>query len=189
MTSEHEGSVENERPPFLYHGSSNRELKAIHPRAQSVRDPNEGPIVFATPDRAGAVQFMMNSDDSWCQLSKHNDVRVAVYADRTKFEQLDQGGTVYTLPSEGFAVQQPVKHPDEWTHSGAVAPIERTDYPSVLEAMLDSGIQVYFTDYATLKRIQAAPDHGVSIIRGLESENMKMGREVRVLPESEDESQ
>lgn len=189
MNPESERQIEEERPAILYHASPNREIEKIEPRAVTVRDPEEGPVVFATPDRAAATKFLIGSDDRWSQLSRFGDVHVAVYSDRKRFEEMDKGGSMYALPSEGFSHDPKRPAKQEWVSHDAVMPIERMDFPSALDAMMDAGVQVYFTDDATLKRIQTAPDHGLSIIHSLESENAHRGRSTRELPpEVENES-
>jgi hypothetical protein len=45
-------------------------------------------------------------------------------------------------------------------------------------AMITHGVQVYFVDKKTYKKIQKASDHGLSIINSLPSENEKWGRPV-----------
>jgi len=38
---------ENMKPKVLYHASQNREIDVLEPRADTVRDKAEGPVVFA----------------------------------------------------------------------------------------------------------------------------------------------
>lgn len=45
------------RPKILYHASPNRSINVFEPRREKVRDPEEGPVVFATPDKALASAF------------------------------------------------------------------------------------------------------------------------------------
>jgi len=175
---------QHEKPLFLYHASPNRQIERFEPRAERVRRPDEGPRVFATPEIASATKFMMDSDDSWVSLGQTNGVEFAVYGDRDKFLQLDQGGAVYVLPSESFAVDQPDEHPDEWTSPKPVMPIEKIEYDSALEAMLSNGVQVFFVDQATLEKVRAAAgtEEIVEVLNNLESENKRLGRNVKIIP-------
>lgn len=44
--------------------------------------------------------------------------------------------------------------------------------------MIENGVQVYFVDKPTFKKIQGAEDHGLSILKTLESENQRRGKNV-----------
>lgn len=50
---------------------------------------------------------------------------------------------------------------------------QKIEYPSVLDDVIDNGVQVYFVDEETYKKIEAAKDHGLSIFGELESENQR----------------
>jgi len=51
--------------------------------------------------------------------------------------------------------------------------------------MIENGVQVYFVDQATFSELKKAPDHGLSILKKLESENQKRGQNVTQLHEWE----
>ena len=53
------------KPDVLYHGSPERDITILEPRAHTTRDPQEGQVVFACRDLAYATMFMVRTDDSW----------------------------------------------------------------------------------------------------------------------------
>lgn len=163
-----------EKPTHLYHGSSNKEIAHFEPQAKKVRDAAEGPVVFATPDKAMASVFIVGVDDSWGNSGMHNGVPYMVISDRERFEKLDQGGAIYHLPSDTFQTD-PAKGLGsmEWTSREAVDPAHREDHESALDAMLNHGVQVFFVDKETYEAFRTAPDHGCALLQSIESENQK----------------
>ncbi len=178
---------EREKPPYLYHASVNRDVEEFEPKAETVRHPEEGPKVFAIESPEKASVFMVRADDSWSQFSRWRDtegdeVVVAVYSDRERFEKNDKGGSIYALPSDTFEVDEEfTKSSKEWTSSESVAPVKKKDYDSGLDAMLDFGVQVYFVTPERLEEMRESEDHGYSILKGLKSENEKSGRNPKAL--------
>jgi hypothetical protein len=165
--------VELRRPAALYHASRSTEIEEFEPRAESVRDKEEGPMVFASPDKAFATCFLVPTDDSWAKIGRYSEHGKrgpwhVVVSDRERFEALDHGGAIYALPSESFSTD-----PDkgvgvtEWTSPVAVRPIAKEIIPSGLQAMLEAGVQVYFVDRETFERIKHSDDHGKAIVDGL----------------------
>ncbi|MDQ5943592.1 MAG: hypothetical protein QG675_360 [Patescibacteria group bacterium] len=173
------------KPSVLYHASPNRKIEIFEPRAEHVRDPLEGPVVFATPDIAYASCFIVESDDSWVQISGFNNVRVVVISDRTRFEREDQGGAIYELPSDTFVNEIRGGAKDEWTSREAVKPITKNVFDSGLDAMLKYAVQVYFVDQETFDHINIADDHGIAILRTLKSENQERNINVCELPKGD----
>lgn len=172
------------KPPKLYHASQNRNIEMFEPRAESIRDANEGPRVFATEDLSKAVKFLVPCDDSWSQLSRWGNAHVAVYADRERFEENDKGGSVYELSSESFSVDPKfTKSSKEWTSKEPIKPVKKIDYDSGLEAMIENNVQVYFVDKKTFTQIQESEDNGNSIIRSLKSVNQERGKNIVKIPD------
>ena len=62
---------------------------------------------------------------------------------------------------------------DEWYSKEKVKPLRQIEYASALDAMIENGVQVYFVEPETFKKIREAEDHGFSIIKNLESENQR----------------
>ncbi len=169
-----EASTDKEKmkPTVLYHASSNRNIEILEPRAETVRDENEGPVVFASSDKANVTKFLVPTDDSWTRKMRFGDTHVHVIRDRKRYEELDKGGAIYHLSPDGFSLDQTkVGGKNEWTSNTSVTPTEKEEYESGLEAQLDNGVQVYFVDEETFNRITQSEDHGVAIIKGLVSEN------------------
>lgn len=170
-------SNETLKPRYLYHASPNRDIDIFEPRAESVRNREEGPRVFAAESPAEVSVFLVDSNDSWSQKSSWRDeegnkIIVAIYGDKKRFLKNDKGGSIYTLPSNSFAIDEEFSGSSkEWTSKEPVKHLEKTDYESGLEAMLDAGVQVYFVSIEVLKDIQEAEDHGYSILQSLKSEN------------------
>ena len=178
------------KPKVLYHASTNKNIKKIEPRADSVRDSDEGPVVFGTPDISYASCFLLQgTNDSWLMISQwsNNPNKPGpwnfICSDRKRFEENDHGGTIYLMSPEGFTTD-PKKGTGtaEWVSKKAVKPISRLEYNSALDAMLDNGVQVIFTDTETLKRMRDSDDHGGSIAQKLESENKKLGKNYIPIP-------
>lgn len=165
-----------EKPEKLYHASSNRSIEQFVPRADKVRDPAEGPRVFATPDKRMSTVFLVGTDDSWANSGAFNGVPYLVISDKERFTKLDQGGAIYHLPSASFE-NDPEKGLGEleWTSKEAVTPTGKEEHESALDAMVNHGVQVYFVDADTFAAIDGAADHGLSILRSLTSENQRRG--------------
>jgi hypothetical protein len=161
------------KPKVLYHSSWNTEIKQFEPRNEKVRDPLEGPVIFATPDKAYASCFLVPSDDSWVKIGRYSTNGIpgswkVVVSDEDRFKQLDKGGAIYHLPSKPFKF-----HPErnmaeiEWTSTQAVEPTDKEEYGSGLQAMQRQGVDVYFVDEATFEAIKQSDDQGKSIIDSL----------------------
>lgn len=171
------------KPKALYHASPNRNLKIIEPRAESVRDEKEGAVVFATPDKAESSKFLVPSDDSWTRKMRFGDIHIHIISDRERYIEADKGGTIYKLSPETFEHDKTRGTNTEWTSKVAVKPIGREDYESGLQAQLDNGVQVYFVDKATFEKIINSQNHGNTIIRSLNSENVTRGIKPKQVPD------
>jgi hypothetical protein len=168
-----------EKPQFLYHGSAHRDIAELEPRNNGFRDPDEGPVVFATQELSLATIFMAEGN---VKSGKFNDVTFAAILDsKEEFIKNDKGGHVYIVRSDSFECD-PAKGLGEyeWISREKIKPEKVIEYPSVLEAMMETGVQVYFIDTEVRERINKSEDHGRSILKGLESENQR--REINVRP-------
>src|SRR5687767_10509331 len=122
------------KPKFLYHGSPIRGLKVIEPRAISIRDHNEGPVVFATPDLVLASMFIVPVDDSFVNMGYVGETPIFHCGDKKRFLELDKGGAIYILSSEAFSFDSNKGMGDlEWTSTQAVVPIKEMVYDSALD--------------------------------------------------------
>lgn len=165
MDSENIFIPKPEKPQVLFHASRNSEIEVFEPRAEKVRDKNEGPKVFATPSRAMASIFLVPSDDSWVHSGVINDEPYIIISDEERFRSLDNGGTIYSLPNDTFE-NDPEKglRELEWTSDKSVTPIDKELVPSALEDMVRNGVKVYFVSKVVFQNIENSPDHGASIM-------------------------
>jgi hypothetical protein len=168
MESERKFTSKLERPWVLFHASRNQNINIFEPRAEKTRDVNEGPRVFGTPSRAMASIFLVETDDSWVQSGAMDDIPYIIISDEERFRQLDNGGVIYSLPSDTFE-NDPEKglRELEWTSREPVVPIEKELIPSALEDMVKQGVKVFFVDNEMYAQIVHAPDHGESIVKNL----------------------
>lgn len=175
---EPESAPEQEKPPFLYHGSTHKDVGELEPRSKKQRDPQEGRAVFATQELSLATVFMAEVGN--CGLFW--DIPYAVIpGTREDFIKRDKGGQVYVVSSEGFQCD-PAKGLGryEWKNEEKVKPVKTLEYKSALDAMIESGVQVYFVDAKTLADIKDSKDHGWAILNKLESENQRRGINIRI---------
>lgn len=164
------------KPKVLYHASQNKNLSIIEPRDNTVRDPKEGPVVFASPDKAGVTKFLVPSDDSWTRKSRFGEIHVHVIKDKSRYLKNDKGGAIYHLHPDTFYLDDTKGgSKDEWTSRKPVKPLKKELYDSALNAQIKNSVQVYFVDEDTFEKICSSEDHGNEIIRGLKSENQKIG--------------
>lgn len=176
---QHFSHEKKEKPLFLYHASSNKSIEKFELRAESGRDQEEGPVIFATPDLALATTFLVNeTDDSWTKIGKTNGVVCMVISDKKRFMSLDRGGSIYKFSSNSFTCD-PHKGmgENEWVSKGSVAPIEKTDVESALEAMIENNVQVFFVDKGAFNQIKHSADW-FDILKTLKSENKRRGKNV-----------
>lgn len=168
MESEKNFIPKPEKPPVLYHASRSGEIDIFEPRIGKRRDENEGAQVFATPSKAMATIFLVDTDDSWTQSGAMDDVPYIIISDRQRFESLDQGGYIYSLPSDSFETDlEKGLRELEYTSAESVEPNGREFVPSALQAMIENGVKVYFVDQDTWREIQESEDHGEKIVSTL----------------------
>lgn len=170
-------SMTKNNPKVLYHSSPNINIDIFEPRNVKVRDPEEGPVVFATPDKALAAAFLVRTDGSWVKIGRFTDGQTQtpwhlVTKNKRRFRRRDKGGAIYHLPAAGFSSDLNKGMGDmEWTSRESVRPLKKDAYTSGEQAMKDLGVNVYFVDRKTFKAINESNDHGRSIILGLEPDS------------------
>ena len=164
---------EQPKPDVLFHASADRGIREFEPRADKIRDPLEGPVVFATPDKAYASCFLVPTDDSWVKIGRYTADGVTgpwkvVINGEERFRQLDQGGTIYGLPSISFTYHADRNMGEtEWTSAEPVVPSTAEAFDSGLVAMQAQGVDVYFVDDKAFQGINESNDHGQSAIASL----------------------
>ncbi|MDD3474681.1 MAG: hypothetical protein PHP08_02150 [Candidatus Dojkabacteria bacterium] len=169
---------------YLYHASSNKNIDVLKPRQESVRDPKEGPVVFASQDKPYTSCFLTPTDSSWVKISKYTNIShlpiyLMVISDEKRFKELDKGGAIYYLSPNGFYLDKS-KSLIEWTSKKDVTPIKKDVFDNSLDAMIDSGVVVYFCNKSIFSEIQSDPQNVIktmNILKELESENEKRGSE------------
>lgn len=175
--------IEAVKPKILYHASANRNLERLEPKQESVRDQKEGPVVFASPDKAAVTKFLVPADDKWTRRGAFSGVHYHVISDRERYKNADKGGAIYHLSPDTFELNHKFGGAkDEWTSQVGVKPIDRGEYESGLQAQLDSGVQVFFVDRQTFDRKDKSYDHGNAILRSLDSENKRRNINPKEIP-------
>ena len=149
--------TEQVKPPFLYHGSVAGNIQSFIPRGAKNR-PAEPPAVYATPYLEIAIQSMANAYASNGGILDGRRF-VCIPMTRKEFEQKDTGGSVYALPSETFTINNSgggFGGSMEWVSTETVTPSSQQHYPSLLQALLQQGVEVYFVDPGIVDTITAA---------------------------------
>ncbi len=156
-------------PLVLYHASNDPNFSQLEPREESSRFSNEGPLVFATPDKAVAAMFLAPKDGGSVEISKFNDQSVIIINNKIEnFKKKDRGGAIYTLPSETFTTDSTTGMKEtEWVSKVPVKILSKEMYKTSLEAMKQLGVRVYFVNDKTFKSIQSSDDHGWEILSKL----------------------
>jgi hypothetical protein len=170
---------EIEKPAILYHGSINHDINEFTPRQGRFRDKDEGAVIFSTPDKGLAAIFLIEGhNDDWTNIGKFNGIPyVVIQSNREDYIKNDKGGTIYDFSSDDFECDQNKgMGTDEWVSRKTVKPTNKVKYDSVLNAMLENNVQVYFVDKETFKAIENSDDYGFEIIKNLQSENQRLGK-------------
>ena len=132
----------------LYHGSPNPNIRIFEPRAENIRHPDEGNVVFASPSIRFASCYLFRWDDSWVHqfIGDNGDIYMVI-ANISRFRENDKGGSIYLMPIKGF-VHEKDKGLGvyEWTNKSAVTPYGKINFLSALGAMKEFGVKVYFID-------------------------------------------
>lgn len=179
-----ESLEQREKPEVLYISTQTRGIKELIPRSGRHRGGDEGAVIFSTPDKALASTFLVEGhDDSWMQVGYSNDVLYAVICmDKEKFMKRDGGGVMYQVHSDTFDYNPNLGMGDkEWTSREPVKPISETFYPSALDMMIETGVNVYFVDKKTFNLIKEDDDRGFEILLSLVSENQNRGKVINPL--------
>lgn len=170
-----------EKPPILYHATIGADIEEFEPRQESTRDPKEEPVIFATPDKAYAAQFLVPGDDRNSIRGYYSDIpTIVICSSRENFEKNDSGGIVYELPSDTFDFDPKQRMGKrEWTSRVPVKPTGKTTYESTVDALIENGTQVYFVDRVTFEKMRSQEHAGFETLLTLTSENEKEGKNIR----------
>jgi hypothetical protein len=173
-----------EKPKVLYVSAQTAGIKELIPTKGRSRDDKEGPVIFSTPDKTLASVFLVEGhDDSWMQIGYYDDIPcVIICMDRKEFIKRDKGGIMYEVPSDTFDYNPNLGMGEkEWTSSKPVKPTKETTCSSALDTMIKNGVNVYFVDRDTFKKINNSNDNGFSILLSITSENKKRNKVIKPL--------
>ncbi len=162
------------KPKILYHASQNKNLEIIEPRQETFRNKSEGPVVFASSDKANVTKFLVPSDDSWTKKLRFGKNHIHIISDKERYEKADKGGAIYYLESTLFELDKnKVGGKNEWTSKIPTKPFNKEVFNSGLEAQLKNGVQVFFVDKETFNLIDKSKDHGKEIIKKLRASDKR----------------
>lgn len=169
-------NIKKEKPLLLYHGSPRGDIEKFEPRVSGGSGEQYGALVYAAPDMATASIFMAKVEGEWSAGRFSGIPYALIPMSRDEFMKNDAGGFIYILPSDTFSFERGRGMGEyEWASKDKVVPIRKIQYSSALEAMLENGVQVYFVDQNIFRGIKKSEDHGLRILRQVQSENQKYG--------------
>lgn len=132
-----------ERPPKLYHGSTDGSITQFEPRTHRAR-PEEGAKTYASPTIETALQSMANRFVSNGGVVNGRRFVCIPYTEE-EFKRLDTGGYLYELPVDSFFPNHGYGlEDDEWVSSVPVTPLQVTHYPSLYQTLKDIGAEIYY---------------------------------------------
>ena len=140
------------KPENFYHGSANKDIIELEPKQKSYRKKEEGELLFASPDIAGATLFLVRMFDNESRKGYEDGIYYFVISDKDKFRELDKGGTVYVLPDSNFTNDRE-QWSREWATKQKVKPLNKIHFDSALKAMVENGVKVYFTNKEMFEKI------------------------------------
>lgn len=167
--------IMEKRPERLYHGSNHLIEGPLHPilRKSTGEHIHSKAAVFATERIDLAALFMFPSEHIASIGFEEDIAYICIWGLRTEFDK-DNGGYIYELPADSF---QKIGKDYEYQSFEPVQPITTKFFPSLIQGMMECGVQVYFiNDDPTFDRIIANKEHRAPILRNLISENQKVGR-------------
>jgi hypothetical protein len=173
-----------ERPAYVFHGSPRGDIAEFTPRVSHGSGEAYGPQVYASDDLATAAMFTANVGRSWSTGSVGGTLYAVIPMSREEFLGRDGGGYIYRLPGETFSTERGRGMGDrEWASPVAVTPVDVTYVPSSLDAMVESGVQVYFVTPELYEQMRGSDQPNWMYLKDVESENQRRGMNVRELGE------
>ena len=180
-------------------------IESFEPRVLWKRHEKETDVVFSTPHLGFAAAFMVSHD-------KSRDFSIKIHSfdfgpllficnKEEEFLETDKGGAIYILPSKTFycdiglmgisrkeifseGSHLKMGSLDEWVSKEAVKPLHKIEFQLTLQAMIDFGVQVYFTDDIAFQKLRKAikdPSDKVTaprILSDLLSENQRQNKNI-----------
>jgi hypothetical protein len=183
MKSFFEGRTSPEKPKFLFHGSTKGDITEFIPKISEGTGSNEGKQVYATPNLMVASAFMASGyiKQKWSTGLYGGTYCALITMPKNEFVERDKGGYTYSLPSDTFSTKSGRGlNKEEYASAEPVKPEGKIFYPSVLEAMLELGVQVYFVNEDDYKTLEHSPGNQKHLFfKKLRSENVERGVNVK----------
>ncbi len=169
-----------EKSEKLYHGSSQRITGTLKPVLEHSTLDHEytKPAIFATARLDVAALFMFPLGVLHSIGFEHDVSYICIWGTVEDLKPKDMGGFVYVFSPESF---EKIGKDYEWQSFEEVMPIEVKEFSSVIDGMMECGVQVYFiNDNVIFDRIVAQKDNRFPILKELVSENTKQGKNIRI---------
>jgi len=161
---------------ILYRGSPNKDSIIFDPKETVGNDSSARLVVSATADRNAATRFIVPGEDLPIKIGTTNGTHYYLCGDEKTFRNMDRGGAVYSLPVIGFEYDN---ISGVWVSSKPVEPIAREVFSSGLDAMISSGVQVYFVNLDTFDRFSRSPNERINILIQNRSENQRRNQNIK----------
>lgn len=162
------------KPQKLYHGSFHEIDGPLQPIfiQDSPDHIHTRAAVFATDRADVASLFMFPFKEHIASIGFEQGIAyICIWGTSEEFVSKDKGGYLYILSGDTF---EKVGKEYEWQSFEAVLPVEVRRYKSVIQGMIQCGVQVYFiNDESIFDQIRDNKDHRMPIIKKLKSENLK----------------
>jgi hypothetical protein len=145
MKESFENTVNQEKPPFLYHGSPNGEIDEFTPRISMGSGEKFGPKVYASDDIAVASMMTTRLPMTWGGGVRNGEVYCYIPMTRDEFRKFDSGGWIYKLDSDAFSmVEGGGMSEKEWASEVPIRPVEKIRVESSYDEMIKHGVRMYF---------------------------------------------
>jgi hypothetical protein len=100
-----------EKPAILYLSAQAPNIQELLPMRGNIRDENEGPVIFATPDKAYASTFLVKEHgDLGIEINGYGILSWLSMLIRAPFGLLYLGGTQYLIAEMGIDEPDPPKN-------------------------------------------------------------------------------
>jgi hypothetical protein len=163
-----------DKPSKLYHGSSkkiNGPLLPILLENNSSDYTHTRPAVFATEKADIAAMFMFPANLISSICFEQDIAFICIWGTAKEFDEKKVEGFLYIFSSESF---EKVGKEYEWQSFNAVTPVEIKEYQSVIDGMIEQGVQVYFINDDTIfDQIVENKNNRAPIVSKLASENQR----------------
>ncbi|MBP6856247.1 MAG: hypothetical protein KBC42_02110 [Candidatus Pacebacteria bacterium] len=149
MEQVHTNENKIEKPPMLYHGSSNKNIEEFEPRPTTFNHSIKDNFIVATPYYKKALPYLFDGEingerKSWNSgVFGDGEIFAVIPVSEEDFRRNDKGGAIYKMSPEFFDSSEDRKE-YEWFSTVPVKPLEVEIFESILETWKDEGINAYF---------------------------------------------